>query len=69
MQRVIMIIAETEEPLDTGDQLPATTPPRGKIEFRNVTFAYLGSEPTLKNVSFTKIGFISTIFLERPRAN
>ena len=53
MQRVIMIIAETEEPLDTGDQLPATTPPRGKIEFRNVTFAYPGSEPTLKNVSFT----------------
>ena len=53
MQRVLTIIEKDEEPLDEGDLVPPATPPIGKIEFRNVTFAYPDSEPTLKDVSFT----------------
>lgn len=53
LQRVKAILDQPEEPLDDGDSEPTHTPPLGKIEFRDVTFAYPQSEPTLKKVSFT----------------
>lgn len=53
LQRVKTVLAQAEEPLDDGDREPSHTPPLGRIEFRDVTFAYPDSEPTLKNVSFT----------------
>ncbi len=53
MQRVITVIEKTEEPLDEGDLVPLSTPPLGKIEFQNVTFAYPGNKPILKNITFT----------------
>ena len=53
MQRVFTVIEKTEEPLDEGDLIPPSTPPLGKIEFQNVSFAYPGNEPILKNITFT----------------
>lgn len=53
LQRVQEILDKEEEPLDQGDLKPATTPPLGKIEFENVSFAYEPGTPTLRNVSFT----------------
>jgi ATP-binding cassette subfamily B protein len=46
------------EVLDTEPEVPATTSPpaippiRGRVEFKNVTFAYEPGEPVLKNLSF-----------------
>lgn len=51
-KRVMEIVREDREPLDTGDYRP-TEPPRGEIIFEDVSFEYESELPVLKEVSFT----------------
>jgi ABC-type multidrug transport system fused ATPase/permease subunit len=62
MQQVRLALVPAQRMLETLDVPPALTDPpnavpmppvRGKIEFRQVTFAYTPGQPVLKNVSFT----------------
>ncbi|MCS6860724.1 MAG: ABC transporter ATP-binding protein/permease [Abditibacteriales bacterium] len=61
MQQVRLALVPAQRMLETLDVPPAITDPpdaapmlpvQGKIEFRQVTFAYLPGQPVLKNVSF-----------------
>ncbi len=49
--RVMDIISQEREPLDTGDYRP-TTAPRGELAFENVGFEYEPGKPVLENISF-----------------
>lgn len=49
--RVMDIIREEREPLDTGDQKPAA-PPKGELIFDNVGFEYEPGKPVLAEISF-----------------
>ena len=49
--RVMDIISEDREPLDTGDYRP-TTAPRGELVFENVGFEYETGKPVLEDISF-----------------
>jgi ATP-binding cassette subfamily B protein len=51
-ERVFKLLDEPEQPLTHGTPLPLP-PSTGKIEFRDVTFAYNEKDYVLKNVSFT----------------
>jgi ATP-binding cassette subfamily B protein len=51
-KRVMEVVKEDREPLDTGDYIPKE-PPRGKIVFKDVSFEYETELPVLKNISFS----------------
>ena len=51
-ERVFEVLAENDEPEDVPDALDIGIP-RGEVEFRNVTFAYVPGVNVLNNVSFT----------------
>jgi len=46
-------VLDTEPEVSEEEKLPPIPPIRGRVEFRNVTFAYEPGEPVLKNMSFT----------------
>ena len=50
--RRILELINTETELDQN-QAGYNGPMRGKVEFRNVTYSYNGSEPALEDISFT----------------
>lgn len=50
-KRVIDIISQEREPLDTGDYLPGAAP-RGDLVFENVGFEYEPGKPVLENINF-----------------
>jgi ATP-binding cassette, subfamily B, bacterial len=52
LNRLLEIVKESREDLTKSVNTP-TTPPLGKIEFKNVSFAYDDEEPILRNLSFT----------------
>ena len=55
-KRILEVVKEDREPLDTGDYVPQAAP-KGAIVFDHVTFAYEEEQPVLKDVSFeTKPG-------------
>jgi ATP-binding cassette, subfamily B, bacterial len=49
--RIMDIIREDREPLDTGDHRP-TQAPRGELHFENVGFEYETGKPVLEGISF-----------------
>ncbi|MDA1330031.1 MAG: ABC transporter ATP-binding protein [Chloroflexi bacterium] len=49
--RVTDVVREEREPLNTGDYLP-DEPPKGAIEFKQVSFEYEADAQVLKDVSF-----------------
>lgn len=51
-ERVFQILDEEEEPPDPADAV-AMENPRGKVEFRDVSFSYQNGKPVLRHVSFT----------------
>lgn len=51
LKRILEIVKEDREPLDTGDY-EAKGPPKGEFVFDNVSFEYEKDLPVLKNVSF-----------------
>jgi ATP-binding cassette subfamily B protein len=51
-ERVFEVLAQTEEEEDAPGAVDAVTV-AGKVEFKNVTFAYVPGADVLKNVSFT----------------
>ncbi len=50
-KRVIDIISQEREPLDTGDHRP-TGAPRGELVFENVGFEYEPGKPVLEGINF-----------------
>ena len=58
MERIAEVLDSAPAASDRPDPAPGAAPPRalvppGAIEFRGLTFAYPGREPTLRDVSFT----------------
>lgn len=51
LDRVYQLLDEEPEPRE--GRLRRSSPARGRIEFRNVSFSYDGTTPVLSNVSFT----------------
>jgi ATP-binding cassette subfamily B protein len=51
-QRVMEVIKQDREPLTDGDYQPKQDC-KGRIEFKNVSFAYEGDNEVLKDISFT----------------
>ena len=49
----IFNLLDTDESLPPGGEAELPEPFRGRIEFRNVSFAYKEDEPVLQNLSFT----------------
>lgn len=50
-KRIMEVVKEDREPLDTGDYVPAGAP-KGEIVFEDVSFEYEDDLPVLKNISF-----------------
>ena len=50
--RIMEVVKEDREPLDTGDYAPAAAP-KGEIVFDDVSFEYEADLPVLKGVSFS----------------
>lgn len=51
-ERIFTVLDDTTEILKAKNPIPMPDV-KGKIEFRNVSFSYTGSEKVLKNISFT----------------